>query len=554
MQALGFLSPDIAPAGYAAKLQMLMAALTALTSFSVILFLLPVLSRAAVRIGLLDYPQERKVHLIPKPLIGGIGMAAAFFVCSLLFVPRASFSGLYAGIVILLIVGFFDDYREFTHRWKFLAQIFAAILMMHLSKTFLFSLGDLLSLGVIKLGIMAIPVTIFCTVGVINAINMSDGLDGLAGGIALVAFVSFGAAAFIDNRPDLLFLSLALVGALIGFLRYNWHPATLFMGDAGSLVLGFALAFFSIDLTQHEGTRISPMFPVLILAVPIVDTIAVMLKRVLENKSPFHADKNHLHHLLMRMGYSHASTVKIILLISSLLSLFALSATVMRAPDHYLFLIFALYFFVHLIGSFSADIAVKRGAAPLGETGQKHLRYYTSIVVDYKKKTLLIFHTLKGGIAMKRLTLMVLAVLAVVFLFQSPVLSATNGAANSLAASMKSELSAGKGPRDVVKDALLAGNVAPAVFEAACEIGISVEDAIFGAIAAGVSPDVIARSATGVCADAATVAEIMGRDDVVLAYGGPGRGFGPPSFVTPPGSRGGGRPFSTPPPVSPSIP
>lgn len=534
-------------------------ALMLLTSFSVAFLILPMLSRVAVRIGLLDHPEERKVHLIPKPLVGGIGMAIAFFICSLLFIPHSSFGGLYAGILLLIIVGFFDDYKEFTHRWKFLAQIFAAILMMHLSKTFLFSLGNLFSFGEVRLGVLAIPVTIFCTVGVVNAINMADGLDGLAGGISLLALISFAGVSVMDNHPDLLFLSLALIGALIGFLKYNWHPSKLFMGDAGSLVLGFFLAFFSIKLTQDEGSHISPMFPLLVLAVPIVDTVIVMTKRVLRNKSPFYADKNHLHHLLMRRGYSHAATVKIMLSLSALLSLFAIYATAAALPDHVMFLAFAAYCAVHSAGSFYLEFAAAGAAAPAITSAAQMRRprgARISMVIDYMRNTLLISSSQRGGVAMKRITLMALMVVFGMFLFQSIAFPATDDAVKNLAATMKSALDSGKGARDVVKDALQAGNTPPDVFAAACRIGISLEDAVYGAIAAGISRDVIARSATGVCGTAAEVARILGDADEAFAYGGGagGIGFAPFGGSGPRVSSGITVSGSTPGTVSPSAP
>ncbi|MFZ5998208.1 MAG: MraY family glycosyltransferase [Nitrospirota bacterium] len=337
-------------------------ALAAMISFGVALAILPFLSRFAFRIGLLDYPEERKVHAAPKPLVGGIGITLALFVSALLFVPNESLYGLYAGSAMLLVIGFIDDYRESTHRWKFLVQIFAAIVMMNLSRgTFLLSFGDIFSTGAITLGVLAVPATIFCTIGVVNAINMADGLDGLAGGISLIALSTFAAAAYIDHQTDLFMLALVLIGALIGFLRYNWYPSKLFMGDSGSLVLGFILAFFSIRLTQQSGAGISPVVPLLVLAVPIIDTVTVMFKRMFRNKSPFCADNNHMHHLLMKLGFSHMATVMVILSITAFFALVALCGTVARLHDYFFFTVFACYFVLHVTGSFVLDLFINRG-------------------------------------------------------------------------------------------------------------------------------------------------------------------------------------------------
>lgn len=245
-------------------------------SFAIAFLILPKLTRIASRIGLMDYPDNsRKVHTMPKPLVGGLGMIIGISFSCLLFFPVSELRGFFAGVITLGIVGFLDDFRELNHRLKFLAQIGASAFMIFFSKTVLLSFGDLLSFGPINLGIFTIPMTIFCTVGVINAINMIDGLDGLAGSISLIGFVAFSIFAYLNRQTELMLLSLALCGAVAGFLRYNWHPSRLFMGDSGSLFLGFSLAFLSIAITQTNDSLVPPVAPLLILAVPVVDTITI---------------------------------------------------------------------------------------------------------------------------------------------------------------------------------------------------------------------------------------------------------------------------------------
>lgn len=170
-------------------------------------------------------------------------------------------------------------------------------------------IGTYGSYGKIVLGIFSIPFTYFSIIGVTNAINLIDGLNGLAGGISLIAFLSIGVAAYLSGNYVLAFMCIAFVGALGGFLRYNFPKARIFMGDSGSLFLGFSLAVFSILLTQDERFRIEPMFPVIVLLIPIFDTLRVMLVRAFNMKNPFKADKTHLHHLLVRRGFSSVSTV-----------------------------------------------------------------------------------------------------------------------------------------------------------------------------------------------------------------------------------------------------
>lgn len=334
--------------------------LASFTSLVVTLFILPRLASIALKIGLLDYPtSKRKVHKTPKPLVGGIGMIIGVLAGSLAFSSFQGLRGFYMAVAILGVIGFLDDFREISYRYKFAAQIIAAGLMIYVSNVVLLSFGDLLSFGPLNLGILAVPVTIFATVGVINAVNMIDGLDGLAGGVSLIAFMSFAILAFINGQPELGFLSFIIAGALLGFLRHNWNPSKLFMGDAGSLFLGFSLAFMSIAITQKENSGVPPVAALLILAVPIVDTLTIMTKRMIKGRSPFYADKYHMHHILMRLGLGKVNAVKAILFLSAIFSVIAISGTVFGLPDYYLFLIFILYFAIHFTASFYIKAMVK---------------------------------------------------------------------------------------------------------------------------------------------------------------------------------------------------
>lgn len=325
-----------------------------LTAFFAALFVLPKIAHIAQRIGLVDHPGKRKIHKDPKPLVGGIGMTIAATFSALVFIPIAGLRGFFLGLALLLLVGFLDDFREIGHNQKFLAQIAATTVMMYFSKTALLSFGDLLGIGPIdipQINWMIWCVTIFCVVGVINAVNMIDGLDGLAGGLSFIAFLMFAVHASFAGEHTLMFLNLALAGAILGFLRFNWHPASLFMGDAGSLCLGFALAFMSLALTQGDEANVRPVVALLVLAVPITDTITVMLKRIVRGESPFKADRYHLHHIILRYGMSRTGAVRLILGLSILLSGCSLFSPVYNVPDFWLFLIFSVYFLLYLVTS-----------------------------------------------------------------------------------------------------------------------------------------------------------------------------------------------------------
>ncbi len=159
--------------------------------FAITVFLLPSLGRLASKIGLVDHPNRRKIHVKPRPLVGGLAMSLAVALTGLLFIPLFNMRGFYAGLVLLVITGFLDDFGELNHRSKFVAQIIAAVFIMYFSKVYLHTFGNLLAFGSIDFDMLAIPMTIIGIVGVCNAINMIDGLDGLAGGISLTTFSSF---------------------------------------------------------------------------------------------------------------------------------------------------------------------------------------------------------------------------------------------------------------------------------------------------------------------------------------------------------------------------
>lgn len=325
-----------------------------LTGLLATLSVLPRLASIAVKMNLMDIPNGRKMHKVPKPLVGGLGMVMALSFTCLLWVQLDILRGFFGGIVVMVIIGFLDDYRELSPRVKFVAQILAAGVMMYRSNVYLMSFGDLVALGPIDVSAwLVVLITVFCTLGVINAVNMMDGLDGLAGGSSFLAFLAFAVLAHLAGYMVLFFLCVALAGVILGFLRYNWFPAKLFMGDAGSLSLGFSLAFMAIALTQRPGSIVPPVAALLVLAVPIVDTLVIMSKRILKGNSPFEADRYHLHHILTRFGLSKQEAVGVILIISILFSCLAIVGTVYEVPDYYMFASFMIYITLIFILSFN---------------------------------------------------------------------------------------------------------------------------------------------------------------------------------------------------------
>ncbi len=311
-----------------------------------------ILASQAERFGFVDHPDgKRKIHKVAKPLVGGIGMIAGVLITMLLFMPFWQNAGLIIAMLMIVTIGAIDDRHDVSCKSRFFVQSAAAASIMYFGGTVLESFGNLFGLGAIQTGFLAIPITLFCVIGVINAVNMTDGLDGLAGGTSLVAFSAFGMLAWLNNQPELTYISIAFVGVIVAFLRFNWHPSKLFMGDAGSMSLGFVLAFFAIEVTQKTGGIVSPAAALLVLALPITDTITVMIKRVMKGQSPFHPDKTHLHHVIKAMGFNHQKVVMLIISLTIMSSSIAVIGTLMHFPDYLFFAIYLLCFAAYFIAS-----------------------------------------------------------------------------------------------------------------------------------------------------------------------------------------------------------
>jgi UDP-GlcNAc:undecaprenyl-phosphate GlcNAc-1-phosphate transferase len=328
-----------------------------LIAFSItanILFAFPILAR---RFGLIDVPDQRKQHQDEIPLIGGIAMFCGFVLAALLIDPLPSgIRNLLAGAIILIAIGILDDLREMSHRVRFVAEIFAALLVSMGGGTILHDLGAIgWSTGSMSLGILAVPLTVFAMVGVINALNMSDGIDGLAGGQVLVTLSALALITWekgLEQQLGLLLLLIAVVIAFLSFnLRFPGRPhALVFMGDAGSTFLGFILAWFMINLSQGEQRAMTPVTALWIFALPLVDTVSIMLRRMLNGLSPFQADREHLHHFLSKVGFTVSETLLIILGLATGLAVLGLIGLYLKISEAIMFLGFLGLFLCYLIG------------------------------------------------------------------------------------------------------------------------------------------------------------------------------------------------------------
>ena len=293
-------------------------------ALSVTAALIPVLSHWAPAIGLTDAPGPRKVHSIPVPRVGGLAMAVGLALPTLITVQLTpSLRGLLIGLVVLLLFGLWDDRVNLGYRTKFLGQVLAVGLCMLVGNV---HVGTLMLGGLIVLPPVASAlITFVFLIGITNAINLADGLDGLAGGLVLLCLCAIALFAAMSGNVTVADMALIEAGAVLGFLRFNTHPARIFMGDSGSQMLGFSVGALALLATQGETCPLSAALPLLLLGLPIMDTLTVMLTRIRAGRSPFSADSNHLHHRLLALGFAHREAVLIIYMMQVALVLLAYS-------------------------------------------------------------------------------------------------------------------------------------------------------------------------------------------------------------------------------------
>jgi UDP-GlcNAc:undecaprenyl-phosphate/decaprenyl-phosphate GlcNAc-1-phosphate transferase len=281
------------------------------------MLVVPFVARLAPRLGLLDVPDSRKVHSAPVPRVGGFGIFAGIAIPALLVLPLDPLlESFLAGAVALFAVGVWDDAREIGHWPKFGVQIVAAATVVYYGGLYV---SRVPFLNIALAPEIGKPFTTFAFVGAINAINHSDGLDGLAGGESLLSLIAIAVLGYVVGDPVVVVLALATVGGILGFLRYNSHPARVFMGDCGSQVLGFMLGFLVVYLTQVAYTAVSAALPLLLLGLPIADILVVLLKRIRGSLHWFKATRNHVHHRLLDLGFDHFETVVVIYSFQALL-------------------------------------------------------------------------------------------------------------------------------------------------------------------------------------------------------------------------------------------
>jgi len=308
-----------------------------------------VLRRAAIRLGLIDQPGGRKQHARPTPVVGGVAIVIALAAVLPLGLGEirstdtasadaGAAGSVLAAFLVLLAVGLVDDRRGVGSRLKFLVQAAAAGLLVIGAGMSIEQLGHWPGGAAIQTGALAIPLTLVAIVGFVNAFNMIDGVDGLAGSTATIMLVAIAYVGWSAGAPLEAWVAVVAAGACAGFLLHNlrtpWrHRAAAFLGDAGSLVLGLVIVATAIALSQRPAAPISPMAIAWILALPVIDTLNLMIRRLLRGQSPFHADRNHLHHILGRAGFTPGQIAMIIAGVTLVMAVIGVAGSRIGVPD-----------------------------------------------------------------------------------------------------------------------------------------------------------------------------------------------------------------------------
>lgn len=306
----------------------------------------------SVRMGLVDIPRGRKQHQGAVPLIGGIATYCGLATALILFADSSIQPFYYlacSGVIVVL--GVFDDYLDLSVKLRLVVQTLVGLAMTYSLDLHIASLGNLFGFGVVELGVLGLPITLIAVIAAINAFNMTDGIDGLAGMLSLVSFITL--AIFMTLWGQQLYATLALViaVALLPYLACNLNLVPgrrIFMGDAGSMLIGLSVIWLLIIGTQSETASFRPVTALWIIAIPLMDMIAIMVRRIRKGQSPFQADREHLHHISLRLGLSSRESLMLITALACIFACIGIIGEYLLVPDVIMLLLFLLMFAAYL--------------------------------------------------------------------------------------------------------------------------------------------------------------------------------------------------------------
>jgi UDP-GlcNAc:undecaprenyl-phosphate GlcNAc-1-phosphate transferase len=326
-----------------------------ISSFLISLISIKVLVPIAKNIGLMDRPDERKQHSGHIPLVGGISIFLSIFIVSLIWLPDNTENRVFlVSIALMVFIGALDDKFDVSVKIRLVGQLLVATLMILVLDIYISHLGDLFNLGDINIGGAGILLTYIAVLGIINAFNMVDGIDGLLGCLSLNAFLSIGILANISGNNEVAVISYVACAALIPYLIFNLNlladkTRKVFMGDSGSMLIGLAVVWLLTLTTQGDGASLRPVTALWICAIPLMDACSVIFRRIKRKQSPFKPNRDHLHHLLLNLDL----TPRLVLLIISILSIFTstvgLVGELILINESVMFLSFLITFVVYII-------------------------------------------------------------------------------------------------------------------------------------------------------------------------------------------------------------
>ncbi len=320
-----------------------MQTIISISAFLITSMILFVLVRYSKVIGINDVPNERSAHKKITPRSGGIAIFTGFITTQLVlnFDHLATYSYIYIATFLIFIIGFLDDKFDVSPRWKFLVIFFATVIL-YMNGIEISSGGVYFGYHLVLPLVLVLPFTFFAIAGFTNSMNLMDGLDGLSSSIAMIILSTFLAVGWFNDDTLMITLSASLMASIVAFLLFNWHPAKIFMGDSGSLTIGFVIALLSALSLKY----ITPPAVMFIIALPLLDTFIVMTRRIQRGRSPFSADKNHLHHLLLNLK---GDVPFVVILLASIQLVFSIIGFQLhKANDITLLFLFALLFYVFL--------------------------------------------------------------------------------------------------------------------------------------------------------------------------------------------------------------
>lgn len=320
-------------------------------AFAILFFM----RKVARKVGLVDKPSGRKLHSGNIPLVGGIAICITIINYIYSHPGMINHANLYMLCICgLTAVGSLDDRYDLSVKIRMLVQALISVAMIYFANAELRTLGNLLGFGAIELGMFGSLVTVFAVIGCINAFNMVDGIDGLLGGLSIVTFGSVGILLSLSGEQSLSYLCILLVVCMVPYILMNLglagHKRKVFMGDAGSMMIGFTVIWLLIGASQAEGNpMIRPVTALWLIAVPLMDMVSIMIRRVKQGKSPFKPDRDHLHHICQRLGLSSLQTLGLICLIASVFAGIGILGEILLLPEYIMFYGFIAVFMAYLV-------------------------------------------------------------------------------------------------------------------------------------------------------------------------------------------------------------